>query len=122
MPALASHQPRNVCLVIDRVPRVLALMPAGVAQPAGGHDVAFEVTASINSRVEMLGRTLQGVSLALGEVVGRGECFRGSRRIDVPPEHREIACHHSPRAVALGVETGQQLSSGVEGDRRAPGG
>jgi len=77
MPALAPHQPRNVCLVMDRVPRVLALMPAGVAQPAGGHDVAFEVAASINPCVEMLGRALQGVSLALGEVEGRGECFRG---------------------------------------------
>jgi len=77
MPALATHQPRNVCLVMDRVPRVFALVPAGVAKPAGSHDIAFTVATAIDPRLEMLGRALQVASLALGEMEGRDECLRG---------------------------------------------
>lgn len=77
MPALSPHQPSNVCLVMDRVPRIFALVAAAVAQPAGGDDVAFRITSAIDPRVEMLGGALQVASLTLGKVEGRGECFWG---------------------------------------------
>ncbi len=77
VPALTAHQSRNVFLVMGRVPRISALVPAGIAQPARCYDVAFSIAAAIDPCMEMLGRALKVASLATGEMEGRGECIHG---------------------------------------------
>jgi len=77
VPALTAHQSRNVFLVMDRVPCISALVPAGVAQPASCNDVAFRIATAIAPCMEMLGRALKVASLATGEMEGRGECIHG---------------------------------------------
>ncbi|AEI82102.1 hypothetical protein CNE_BB1p06820 (plasmid) [Cupriavidus necator N-1] len=41
VPAPLTHKPLNMLLVMDRIPRGLALVSLGVAVAAGGHDVAL---------------------------------------------------------------------------------
>ncbi|MCY1300512.1 hypothetical protein D9M70_500790 [compost metagenome] len=98
-------------LVMDRVPRGLALVSLSVAVPTGGHDVALGVAAAVNPGLQMFGSALKVSSLATGEIEGRSERLHGS----LP--HWTVAIEAKAGLATEGVSAQTRESQGHERSR-----